>query len=193
MDLKFAPRSPIKRGELEARRSSGELPGRAIVALGTNLPFLGLSGPALIAAAIAALEEAGLIVLARSSPWASRAWPPSDQPDFANAVIAVGPGGRSPQALLTLLFEVETRFGRKRAGEARWAARTLDLDLIDYGGAVVDKPGLILPHPRAHQRAFVLAPLAEAAPGWRHPVLEKTAAELLAALPADGEGLRKLT
>lgn len=172
--------------------SSGQTPGRAIVALGSNLPHGDLAGPALIVAAIAALEGPGLVIEARSSLWTGPAWPPSEQPDFVNAVIALGPGGRSPQALLTLLFEVETRFGRNRPGESRWAARTLDLDLIDFDGAVVDEPGLILPHPRAHERAFVLAPLAEVAPDWRHPVLAKTASELLAALPAGGEGLKKL-
>nr|MEA2797514.1 2-amino-4-hydroxy-6-hydroxymethyldihydropteridine diphosphokinase [Phenylobacterium sp.] len=74
------------------------------------------------------------------------------------------------------LFAIERRFGRIR-GDSN-APRTLDLDLIAHGREVIDRPGLILPHPRAHERLFVMGPLAEIAPAWRHPVSGKTAAEL---------------
>ncbi len=77
-------------------------------------------------------------------------------------------------AILTL----EARFGRHRA--AANAPRTLDIDLIAYGRRVIEEPGLIVPHPRAHQRRFVMGPLAEIAPEWRHPVLGKTAERLAA-------------
>ncbi len=82
------------------------------------------------------------------------------------------------------MLQIESRLGRVR-GE-RWGPRTIDLDLLDYAGQVIDEPGLRLPHPRLHQRPFVLAPLAEAAPGWRHPLLHKTARELLQGLDASG-------
>jgi len=152
----------------------------ALIALGSNLPFAGLEGAALFDAAVAALEEGGLAVEARSSVWRTPAWPPSDQPDYANAVLAADAGELSPEAVLDLLMTVERQFGRER--RERWAARTLDLDLLDLGGEVLDAPGLTLPHPRLHERRFVLGPLAEIAPHWVHPVLGGTAASLLAAL-----------
>ena len=86
-----------------------------------------------------------------------------------------------PDVLLSRMLDVEARFGRVR-GE-RNAARTLDLDLLDYDGLIVDTARLVLPHPRLHERRFVLEPLDEIAPSWRHPVLGVTAAELLARLP----------
>ena len=83
--------------------------------------------------------------------------------------------------LLARLMAVESACGRQRSVPN--AARTLDLDLIAIDGLVRDAPDPILPHPRAHLRAFVLAPLVDVAPSWVHPVLGQTAAELLAALP----------
>src|SRR5262249_19382772 len=113
-------------------------------------------------------------------------WPPASdtargQPHYINAIVACNVGVHAPDQLVKVLQEIEQRFGRVR--EQRWGARTLDLDLIDLDGLVGDFDGVVLPHPRAHERAFVLAPLAEVAPDWRHPVLHKSAAELLAALP----------
>ncbi|MDO8930787.1 MAG: 2-amino-4-hydroxy-6-hydroxymethyldihydropteridine diphosphokinase [Rhodocyclaceae bacterium] len=84
-----------------------------------------------------------------------------NQPDFINAVVALETG-LAPQALLEQLFAIEFQFGRQRS--VRNAPRTLDLDLLLYGDAVLDTPTLTLPHPRMHERAFVLAPLAEIAP-----------------------------
>lgn len=81
-----------------------------------------------------------------------------------------------PREVLALLLSIEAAFGRRR-GVAN-APRTLDLDLIAYGRQVIDAPDLVLPHPRAHQRGFVMGPLAQIAQAWRHPVSGLTAAEL---------------
>ena len=100
------------------------------------------------------------------------------QPEYRNGVAIVEADG-PPQAVLACLLQVETALDRERG--ARNAARTLDLDLIAHGRTVIDTPGLTLPHPRAHERRFVMGPLAEIAPGWVHPVLGMTAAGLAAA------------
>jgi len=81
------------------------------------------------------------------------------------------------RALMDALGEIEVRFGRERT--ERWGPRTLDLDLLLYGEEVIDSPGLTVPHPRMHQRRFVLEPLCEVAPEARHPVLGRSARELL--------------
>ncbi|MGE3143545.1 MAG: 2-amino-4-hydroxy-6-hydroxymethyldihydropteridine diphosphokinase [Hyphomonadaceae bacterium] len=158
---------------------------RAIIALGANLPHGELEGAALLAAGLQTVAEAGLPIVRVSGVWESPAWPPNGpsgpQPDYVNAVAEAAVGGLAPEAALARLLAVEAAFGRER--RVRWAARTLDLDIIDFAGLVLDAPTLTLPHPRAHERPFVLAPLAEMAPEWRHPRLGKTASELLAALP----------
>jgi 2-amino-4-hydroxy-6-hydroxymethyldihydropteridine diphosphokinase len=114
--------------------------------------------------------------------WDSAPVPASDQPRFVNAVLRAE-GAPDPAALLAALHGIEARFGRVR-GE-RNAARTLDLDLLDLNGLIRAAPAPVLPHPRLGQRAFVLAPLAEVAPGWRHPVTGETVEALLAALPEE--------
>jgi 2-amino-4-hydroxy-6-hydroxymethyldihydropteridine diphosphokinase len=91
-----------------------------------------------------------------------------DQPRFLNGVAALETG-RSARALLDLLLAVEARFGRDRAAVPAQGPRTLDLDLLLYGDAELDEPGLRIPHPRLHERAFVLAPLAELEPGLEVP------------------------
>ena len=97
--------------------------------------------------------------------------------------MRVAPGvGIDPAALLAELMAIETTCGRQR-GEAN-AARTLDLDIIAIGGMARSAPDPILPHPRAHERVFVLVPIIDVAPTWVHPVLGLTAAALLAGLPA---------
>jgi 2-amino-4-hydroxy-6-hydroxymethyldihydropteridine diphosphokinase len=98
------------------------------------------------------------------------------QPAVLNAA-AVGETALSARALLDRLLEIEQRCGRTRP--YRGAPRTLDLDLILFGTAVIDEPGLIVPHPRFRDRRFVLEPLAELAPDWRDPVTGKTVGELL--------------
>jgi len=86
------------------------------------------------------------------------------QPDYLNAA-AVMETTLGARALLELLLSIERRAGRDRATEPRWGARVLDLDLLVYGDAVIDEEGLTVPHPRMREREFVLAPLAEVAPG----------------------------
>jgi 2-amino-4-hydroxy-6-hydroxymethyldihydropteridine diphosphokinase len=135
------------------------------------------SSEALLEAALARFPGAGLPIVARSGWWRSAAWPDPAGPEYRNGVVLVEATKR-PRELLEALFSIEQAFERTR--EAKNAPRTLDLDLIAWGREVVHAPGLTLPHPRAHERRFVMGPLAEIAPGWTHPVLRKTAAELAA-------------
>ena len=149
-----------------------------IVALGGNMAGDFGSSEALLEAALAGLAEAGLPILLRSSWWRSAAWPDPNAQEYRNGVVLVE-AQLSPQDLIQTLFTIEARFGRARG--ARNASRTLDLDLIAYGRLVSDDPALTLPHPRAHERLFVMGPLAEITPRWRHPVLGRTAEQLAAA------------
>lgn len=148
---------------------------KAVVALGSNLPGRFASSEALLEAALAALSAAGLRVTQASRPWRSAAWPDPGGPEFRNRVSVIETE-LTPTIAMIALLRIEAAFGRVR-GDAN-APRTLDLDLIDFDGRVMDTPGLSLPHPRAHQRLFVMGPLAEIAPEWRHLLLGLTAAEL---------------
>ena len=131
-------------------------------------------------AALSALPRAGLRLVRRSSWWRSAAWPDPNSPPYRNGVVLVETS-LAPRAVLEAVLAIETRFGRRRSEPN--AARTLDIDLVAYGRRVIDEPGLKAPHPRAHERRFVMGPLAEIAPQWRHPVLGKTATELAEAAP----------
>ncbi|GEO81137.1 2-amino-4-hydroxy-6-hydroxymethyldihydropteridine diphosphokinase [Pararhodospirillum oryzae] len=137
------------------------------IALGANLPGPAGSPRQTLAASLTALEEAGAKVRACSPWYASTPVPASDQPDYLNGVARVETS-LDPGALLALLHAIEARFGRARTVPN--AARSLDLDLLDYNGLVLDQGAPVLPHPRLHERAFVLYPLRDIAVSWRHPV-----------------------
>jgi 2-amino-4-hydroxy-6-hydroxymethyldihydropteridine diphosphokinase len=159
-----------------------------VIALGANLPFQAGPPAGTLQRALGELESQG-VKIARVSPfYETPAWPNAAEPPFVNAV-AVLRTLLQPVELLALLHGVETAFGRLRSVPN--APRSLDLDLLDYDGRVLVEPGLTLPHPRLAQRSFVLVPLADVAPDWRHPVTGQGAAELLAALP-DRDAPKKL-
>ncbi|MGH7022895.1 MAG: 2-amino-4-hydroxy-6-hydroxymethyldihydropteridine diphosphokinase [Caulobacteraceae bacterium] len=148
----------------------------AVIGLGSNLAGEYRSSAALLEAAVKRLADLGLAIRARSSWWRSSAWPDPSDPPFLNGV-ALAATDLPPHAALDLLHRVEREFGRRRGVNA---PRTLDLDLIAHGRQRIDADGLVLPHPRAQERRFVMGPLAEIAPGWRHPVSGETASALAA-------------
>jgi 2-amino-4-hydroxy-6-hydroxymethyldihydropteridine diphosphokinase len=124
--------------------------------------------------------EAGLRVTGLSSVYETEPVGVEDeQPAFLNMVAELSAPLPPPETLLSILLDVERALGRRR--ERPLQARTLDLDLLLYGGVLMETDTLSLPHPRLHQRRFVLAPLAELIPEARHPLLGTTFAELLAA------------
>ena len=183
----------------------------ALIALGANLPQDGVAPEITLAQAFSQLEEAGF-TLRRSRLFATPCFPPGAGPDYVNAAaVAQVPAGWDAARVLALLHAIEDAHGRKRV--QRWGMRTLDLDLLALGDAVlpdvathldwVNLPAdqqaqrapdrLILPHPRLQDRAFVLVPLMDVAPDWRHPVTGRTVAEMTAALPvADRAEVRPL-
>ncbi|ETX15730.1 2-amino-4-hydroxy-6-hydroxymethyldihydropteridine pyrophosphokinase [Roseivivax halodurans JCM 10272] len=176
-----------------------------LVALGGNWPSDAGPPEATLRAALGALAEAGLAVRRVSRFFANPCFPKGNGPDYVNAAAALapGPGGVDPEEVLRRLHSVEARFGRVR--EERWGGRALDLDLLAVGEIVLpdlaeqanwrrlplerqmqEAPReLVLPHPRMQERAFVLVPLLDIAPGWRHPTIGATVSEMCAALPRD--------
>lgn len=155
-----------------------------LVGLGANLPSRDFGPPkATLAAALERFEAVGVHVAARSRWYESEAVPKSAQPNFINAVVRIE-SKLTPEALLAVLHSIEKSFGRVRG--ARNAPRVIDLDLIAYGDKVTrNATAPLLPHPRMHERAFVLLPLREVAPHWYHPRLDRTVDELIEALPRD--------
>jgi len=185
---------------------------QALVAFGANLPFEGETPAQTIAAASKALATEGLSVLAFSRLFATPCFPVGAGPDYVNAAALVEYESKVNAAtILQRLHLVEGHFGRKR--EQRWGMRTLDIDLLAVGESVLpdadtqdawrtlaperqrrEAPdGLILPHPRLQDRAFVLVPLADVAPDWVHPRTGLTVRQMLEALPlADREAVKPL-
>jgi 2-amino-4-hydroxy-6-hydroxymethyldihydropteridine diphosphokinase len=147
----------------------------AYIALGANL-----SNPKeTFRLALAEMEKNGLDVVTVSSLWHSPAWPPGlGHPDYVNAVIKAQTDDDA-LALMKTLHAIEAHFGRQRT--VLNAPRPLDLDIIDYGGRVLQSE-LILPHPRALDRPFVLLPLAEIASEWMHPASQETVWQAVAKL-----------
>ena len=139
-------------------------------------------------AALARLPEIGVTVQRRSRWWTSSAWPDPADPPFLNGVALVETA-LAPEALMTALAGLETVMGRVRT--TRNAPRTLDLDLIAYGRLAGEFGDLILPHPRAAERLFVMGPLAEIAPAWRRPQTGETA-EALARAASVGADARPI-
>lgn len=158
-----------------SERPAADAEDIVVVALGSNQESVLGPPRAILEAAIDALKAKEFMVLAASRWWRSAAWPDPSDPEYVNAVIT-GQYPHGPEKLHRHLLQIEADFGRVRA--ARNAPRPLDLDLIAFGRAVSEGPDLILPHPRASERAFVMGPLAEIMPGWRHPASGRSAAEL---------------
>lgn len=159
-----------------------------LIGMGANLPTV-YGGPVkMLKAALSAMPSFGITVRRLSSFYRTPAMSPYVQPAYVNAVASIETA--LPAAdLLQALHGIEVLFGRVRL--ARWAARTLDLDLLDYQGQIVTSQGprgpeagvgplpMALPHPGMAVRGFVLVPLEEIAPEWRHPVLGESAARLI--------------
>lgn len=183
---------------------------QALIAVGSNQATRWGDAEATVRAAISTLLDLEGNLLSVSAFYQTPCFPAGAGPDFVNAA-AVLETPLSSDSLLAALHGIEADFGRERV--QRWGPRTLDLDLIAYGSDVLpnrqvhqiwrdlpaDQQGiqtpdqLILPHPRMQDRAFVLVPLAEIAPGWKHPIIGRTIRQMRDALtPADIRAVKPL-
>ncbi|HEY0976127.1 MAG TPA: 2-amino-4-hydroxy-6-hydroxymethyldihydropteridine diphosphokinase [Flavobacteriales bacterium] len=134
----------------------------------------------------AALERAQALihervgsVLAHSRAHWTEAWGFRSDALFLNQALLIDPGGHSPREVLGLVLGIERDLGRFRDPRQRYGPRTIDIDILLAGRAVVEEPGLQIPHPRMHERYFALAPAADLVPGLRHPRIGRTVLELL--------------
>ena len=158
---------------------------RCFIGIGANLPARGFKTPLdTCCAAIETLTECGFEVTATSRWYESAPVPLSDQPWFINGVAECGVR-KDASSTLTTLHQIESKFGRVR-GEVN-APRVLDLDLLDFDGKISTGPAITLPHPRMHERAFVLLPMRDLAPTWAHPVLGLTIGDLIDFLTPEQE------
>lgn len=174
---------------------------KGLVAGGSNLGSSAGDARETVAVASQLIAGESVRLLAQSRYFRTPAFPAGSGPDFVNAAFLIE-SDLPPRALLDHLHQIEARLGRTR--KQRWEARAIDLDLLAYGAEILPNEvefdhwaslsadlqarqapdQLILPHPRLHQRGFVLVPLMDIAPDWRHPRLGLTVREMLARLPA---------
>jgi len=125
--------------------------------------------------AIEHIEKEIAPVLKASSVFETQSWGKTDAPDYLNQVVMLQTG-LSAQIILQKILNIEHILGRSR--DEKWGPRTIDIDILLYGEAIIDEPGLQIPHPELHKRLFTLAPLAEIAPGLVHPVLKNNISQI---------------
>ncbi len=177
-----------------------ETRSKAVLALGANLSLRDNGPEVTLRNALEVLKAESVVIRSVSRFFATPCFPAGAGPDYVNAAALIETDG-TPEALLDLLHRVEHEFGRARV--QRWGMRTLDIDLVCWDDRVLPDQAeyerwlklpaedqvklapdkLILPHPRLQDRAFVLVPMADVAPDWRHPALDLTVTEMLAKLP----------
>ena len=152
-------------------------PPTILIGLGANVPSLRYGPPKkTLEAALKSFVSLGIQIKNQSRWYSSVAVPDSDQPRYINSVVEVTTK-LSPHELLDVLLDIELKFGRKRSTPN--AAREIDLDLLAYGDLINEQSTLHLPHPRIVERAFVLMPICDIDPEWRHPKLGKSAREMV--------------